>query len=88
MGGRDAINCTLEDWIEVFFKIGMGDLGRRCGGSSGAGRVVGGDGEVCEDGGRCVYGGIYGGIYGCGHGGVRLDARLGLVDLVWIDWKI
>ena len=32
--------------MEVFFKVGMGDPGRRYGRDSGAGRAVSGDGEV------------------------------------------
>ena len=63
--GRDAINCTLEDWMEVFFNVGIGDPDRRCGRDCGAGRAVGGDGEVCKESGRCVYSGIYGGIHSC-----------------------
>lgn len=75
VGGGDTIDCTLEDWMEVFFEVGMGDPGRRCGR---AGRAVDGDGEVCKKGGRCVYGGIYGGIHGC-------DCCGGVVD-IWLTW--
>lgn len=28
MGGRDAIDCTLKDRMEVFFEVGMRYLGR------------------------------------------------------------
>ena len=74
MGGRDTIDFTLEDWMEVFFKVGMGDPGRRCGRDCRAGRAVGGDGEVCKERGRCVYSGIH--ACGCCGGGVD----------VWLTW--
>ena len=64
--------------MEVFFKVGMGDLYRPCDSDSGAERAVGGDGEVYKEGGRCVYDGIYGGIHGCGCCG-------GVVD-IWLTW--
>lgn len=78
VGGGDTIDCTLEDWMEVFFEVGMGDPCRRCGRDSGGRRAVGGDGEAYKVGGRCVYSGIHGGIHGCG--------RCGGGWLLWGEW--
>ena len=59
----------------------MGYPGRDCcGRDSRAERAVGGDGEVCKEGGRWVYSGIYGGIHIVEWG---VDIGLNLVDLVW-----
>ena len=50
VGGRDAIDCTLEDRMEIFFEIGIGYL-RGIGDGDRRGRRT--CGEVFWDGGRC-----------------------------------